>query len=106
MSIRNCCSLKCQGVYSKYPTNSKEQSPSWYSQSFSGRKKISAVYGSQRFIYSVHTSPPLTLILSQINAVHAIPPYFFKICFNEYTLVFVKTGIYGDDFGRSTSQQS
>jgi len=47
-----------------------------------------------------------THILSQINAVRAIPPYFFKICFKVYTLTFVRTGMHDDYFGYNTPQQS
>ena len=52
------------------------------------------------------TRGSFTRILSQIKAVRATPHYFFKIRFKVYTLMFVRTGMFGDDFGHNTPQQS
>jgi len=43
-------------------------------------KKFTALYGTKRSSHHVHMSQPL--ILSQINPLHTLPSYFFKIHFN------------------------
>ena len=37
---------------------------------------------SVKFNYSLHNSPPLIPVQSQMNLVHNLPPYFFQIYFN------------------------
>jgi len=44
-------------------------------------KKLSAFYGNPKFI-TVYKKPPFVCVLSQINPLHAVTPYCFKIDFN------------------------
>ena len=45
-------------------------------------KKLPAFYVTRRFIIMFTTAPQLIPILSEINSLHALPFYFFKIPFN------------------------
>jgi len=51
-------------------TNSKE---------YSSASQISRLLRKLNFYYRVHISPPLVLILSQMNPVHIVTPYFSKV---------------------------
>jgi hypothetical protein len=50
--------------------------------SCSATQEISKILRNPKVHYGVHKSPPLLHILSEINAIHTLPSYFFKINFN------------------------
>jgi hypothetical protein len=49
------------------------------------QKKYQIFYETKCF-YLVHNSPLLDPILSQINSIHTLTPYFFKIHLNIITM--------------------
>jgi hypothetical protein len=63
-------------------SNSMEQDPSWESDSHSVNQEISPVLWNPKVHYHVHKNPPVDSILSQMNLVYILTPYFFKINFN------------------------
>lgn len=74
------CNLKIPDMFSFRLTNSMEQVLSWKANS-SQPFKLCAFCGTWRFI-SLFTRGNKLSVLSQINLVHAILPYYLKICFN------------------------
>jgi hypothetical protein len=63
------------------PPYSIHQILAWEANSHSLAREFSAIYTIYCFI-TMFTRAPLDSILSQTNAVHILPPYFFKINFN------------------------
>jgi hypothetical protein len=59
------------------PHNTVEQSPSWETNSYSAGLEIPSLLRDPKVHYRVHNSPPLGLILSQLNPVYSTH-YFFK----------------------------
>jgi hypothetical protein len=59
-------------------SNSMDQGRNWEAESHSAVKDISAFYEQ----YSVHNSPPLDSILSQMFSVNILTSYLFKFHFN------------------------
>jgi hypothetical protein len=55
-------------------TNSMEQSPSWGADSHSDSQEIPRLLWNTKFHCSVHKSPPLDQILSQMNADDTLTP--------------------------------
>jgi hypothetical protein len=64
--------------------NSMELKPSWEANSCSATQEIPSILWNRKYLYHVHNSQPLILIVSQINPLHALPyySYFFKIHFH------------------------
>jgi len=62
------------GYYSA-PTNSKVHRPSWEPNRSSGQE-IPHILWNTKVHYSVHNSPPLSPIHSQINPAHPLPSMF------------------------------
>jgi hypothetical protein len=58
-----------------------EQTVSSYTDSRSACQEISLLL-NPNVHYRVHKSPPVDPILNQMNSVHIVTPYFFKINFN------------------------
>jgi hypothetical protein len=66
-------------------SNSTEQSPSWksISNNHSAREEVPPFpLRNPKFHYLVHKSLPPVSIPSQVNLVHSITPYFFKMHFD------------------------
>ena len=62
--------------------NSKELSLSWGDNNSTASQEIPCTFWNQKVHYHGHKSTPTVDILSQINSIHTIPSYFFKIHFN------------------------
>jgi hypothetical protein len=58
-----------------YKTSSMEQSPSWEANTLTARQEILYLLCNLKVHYHVHKSPPMVLILSQMNLDHNLPPH-------------------------------
>jgi hypothetical protein len=59
-----------------------ELSPSWKAANCATPQELPSILWNPKVHHRVHNSPPLVLILSQIDRVHTIPSYLSKIYFN------------------------
>ena len=62
-------------------TKSMKQSP-WKVNYSSASQGIPHILWNPKFQYCIHNNPTLVHVLSQINAINALPSYFLKIHFN------------------------
>lgn len=75
------CSIS-QCFYKLSFENSKELSFSWGDGNSTTSQEIPCTLQNQKVHYHGHKSTPRVAILSQINSIHTIPSYLFKIHFN------------------------
>ena len=77
-------SLKHCSVYQKnyILTSSMEQSPSWQANWFSASQENPHILWNPKVHYRIRKCLPPTLILSQVNPVHALICHFLKIHIN------------------------
>ena len=72
--------------FNAYPHNLNLTKPTgqspWKSNRSSTSQEIPCILWNLKFHYHVHRSRPHVPVQSQINPVHDIPSYFFKICIN------------------------
>ena len=81
-------------------TNSREQNPSWLSNSSSASQEIPHIWQNPKFHHRIHKRLPTVLILSQINTVHAFPNNSLKIYFNiiSHLRLDLPTGLFPSGF--------
>jgi hypothetical protein len=60
-----------------------EQSPSWETNGCSASQQVSSTLWNPKVYYRLHKSPPSVPILSLINPLDILQPYFFEINFNR-----------------------
>jgi hypothetical protein len=63
-----------------FTPNSVEQISSREADSLSASQEIPCLLLNPKVHYCAHKSLPLALILSQMNVVHILTPYFFTLC--------------------------
>jgi hypothetical protein len=68
-------------------TDSMEQGPFSEAYSCSARQEISCLLWNLKVHYCLHKILPLDPVLSQMNPVQTIPPYFLKIHFNTLSVL-------------------
>lgn len=70
--------------------NSTEYSSSWETNTFSANQEIPCILWNPKAHYRIRKSPPIALILSHINLIHASPANFLKILCTLKCFSFIK----------------
>lgn len=87
-----CESMSCPYAHQQFQLNSHriqyvqcfthesmEHSPSSKPESHSGGQKIPSLLWNLKVHYHIHKNLPLKSIMNQLNSVHTLTPYFFKL---------------------------
>jgi hypothetical protein len=75
-----------------------ELSPSWKAARCAATQEFPKILWNSRIHYSVHKSPPLSPIPSQINPIHTAPPYLSILTLSTHLHLRLPSGLFPSGF--------